>query len=118
MIEQIQRVITNIVERVGTQGAAKESLGTVPASYPMMLSWIIVALFLLASGSFLWTGCNFQRSPAFERYLRSFDPGRIHIGTCVIIGVEQLPVLPEDVFDDAIRIIEAAKKYSDFLTKI
>ena len=28
MIEQIQRVITNIVERVGTQGAAKESLGT------------------------------------------------------------------------------------------
>jgi hypothetical protein len=32
MIEHIQRVITNIVERVGTQGAAKESLGTVPAS--------------------------------------------------------------------------------------
>ena len=28
MIEQIQRVITNIIERVGTQGAAKESLGT------------------------------------------------------------------------------------------
>ena len=35
MIEQIQRVITNIIERVGTQGAAKESLGTVPASYRM-----------------------------------------------------------------------------------
>ena len=28
MIEQVQRVITKIVERVGTQGAAKESLGT------------------------------------------------------------------------------------------
>ena len=36
MIEQVQsvqRVITNIIERGGTQGAAKESLGTVPASY-------------------------------------------------------------------------------------
>ena len=33
MIEQIQRVIANFVERGGTQGAAKESLGTVPASY-------------------------------------------------------------------------------------
>ena len=28
MIEQVQRVITNIIERVGAQGAAKESLGT------------------------------------------------------------------------------------------
>ena len=28
MIECIQRVITNIVEHVGTQGAAKESLGS------------------------------------------------------------------------------------------
>ena len=82
---------------------------------PMMLSRIIVALFLLASGSFLWTGCNFQRSPAFERYLRSFDPGRIHIGTCVIIGVEQLPVLPEDVFDDAIRIKKEDYTYFVFL---
>ena len=36
MIEQIQRVITSIVERVGTQGAVKESLGTVPASYNEM----------------------------------------------------------------------------------
>ena len=32
MIECIQRLITSIAERVGTQGAAKESLGTVPAS--------------------------------------------------------------------------------------
>ena len=32
MIEQVQILITNFVERVGTQGAAKESLGTVPAS--------------------------------------------------------------------------------------
>lgn len=68
-----------------------------------------------ASGSFLWTGCNFQRSSAFERYLRSFDPGRIHIGTCVIIGVEQLPVLPEDVFDDAIRIKKEDYTYFVFL---
>ena len=28
MIEQIQRVIISIAERVGTQGVAKESLGT------------------------------------------------------------------------------------------
>ena len=33
MIECIQRLITNIVERVGTQGAAKESLGTVPREF-------------------------------------------------------------------------------------
>ena len=33
MIECIQRLITNFVERVGTQGAAKESLGTVPVSF-------------------------------------------------------------------------------------
>ena len=33
MIEHIQSLITNIVECAGTQGAAKESLGTVPASY-------------------------------------------------------------------------------------
>ena len=33
MIECIQRLITNFVERVGTQGAAEESLGTVPASF-------------------------------------------------------------------------------------
>ena len=33
MIECIQRVITNIVERVGMQGVAKESLRTVPREF-------------------------------------------------------------------------------------
>ena len=36
MIEQVQRVITNIVERVGTQGAAKERLGSPRVYYAVL----------------------------------------------------------------------------------
>ena len=43
MIECIQRVITNIVERVGTQDAAKESLGTHWGK--VMENWINAAFY-------------------------------------------------------------------------
>ena len=49
MIEQIQRVIANIVERVGTQGAAKESLGTVPASLILQRSLGLIETALVIS---------------------------------------------------------------------
>ena len=48
MIECIQRVIANIVERVGTQGAAKESLGSVKSSFNFMQNWCLSALTDLA----------------------------------------------------------------------
>ena len=73
MIEQIQRLITNIIERVGTQGAAKESLGTVPASSEMkkrflfeLIKLLSLIIIILSGGVLFWRIHNCRETETYS----------------------------------------------------
>ena len=87
--------------------------------FPEIFGTLLIAALIPLQGCHPRRACMpSMQSSAFERYVQSFDPEGVWRGIELppIKGVEHLPILPRDVFTDAMRIREEDAAYFALLS--